>query len=219
MSLMGLIHGILPRNSLGKIYQWSTSRSMIKAIIFDCYGVLVGDGLPVFVQRHFADNPEVMAQVWDNDDKVNRGEMSVRDELVYLSEQSGVAFNNIAREFDVNYPDEALFSYIKQELRPAYRLGICSNISRHEVLTELIGQEKRELFDAAILSCDLGVVKPDFRIYLACAEALGVEPEECLYVDDKERYCQPARELGMQTIVYRRFEQFQKDCARARSRQ
>lgn len=192
---------------------------MIKAIIFDCYGVLVGDGLPSFVQRHFGDDPEGFAQVWRNDDMVNRGEMSVRDAFAYLATHANMTVDEVVRELDVNCPDEELFAYIEHELQPKYRLGICSNMSRRDVLTEIIGVEKRELFDAAISSCDLGIVKPDPRMYLACAESLGVSPQECLFIDDKERYCQPARELGMQAIQYKNFEQCKNDCSQALSQQ
>lgn len=39
-------------------------------------------------------------------------------------------------------------------------------------------------FDAAIFSCDVGTAKPDPAIYLAACEALGVAPDECLFVGD-----------------------------------
>ena len=39
-------------------------------------------------------------------------------------------------------------------------------------------------FDATVFSCDVGVSKPDPRIYEIACERLGVEPEECLFVGD-----------------------------------
>jgi putative hydrolase of the HAD superfamily len=39
-------------------------------------------------------------------------------------------------------------------------------------------------FDATIFSCDVGVSKPDPRIYEIACERLGVEPSECLFVGD-----------------------------------
>lgn len=42
----------------------------------------------------------------------------------------------------------------------------------------------RDLFDAFVLSCDVGVFKPDQRIYRALIDALGVEPESIVFVDD-----------------------------------
>jgi putative hydrolase of the HAD superfamily len=40
------------------------------------------------------------------------------------------------------------------------------------------------LFDAEVFSSQLGIAKPDPRIYLHCAEELGVEPGEAVFVGD-----------------------------------
>ena len=40
------------------------------------------------------------------------------------------------------------------------------------------------LFDAEVFSSELGIAKPDPRIYLHCAEQLGVEPGEAVFVGD-----------------------------------
>jgi len=45
--------------------------------------------------------------------------------------------------------------------------------------TELHG-----LFDSEVFSCDVGLRKPDPRIYLLACEQLGVEPAEALFVGD-----------------------------------
>jgi putative hydrolase of the HAD superfamily len=56
------------------------------------------------------------------------------------------------------------------------------------------------LFDAVLESRVLGVRKPDPRFYeLACA-AVGVEPEESVFLDDLGINLKPARALGMRTI-------------------
>jgi len=40
------------------------------------------------------------------------------------------------------------------------------------------------LFDAAVFSCEVGVRKPNPKIYLEACQRLGVEPSECLFVGD-----------------------------------
>lgn len=53
-------------------------------------------------------------------------------------------------------------------------------------------------FDAVCLSCEEGVMKPDPAIFLRCAEKLGVQPEECLYIGDGgSRELETADSLGM----------------------
>lgn len=46
----------------------------------------------------------------------------------------------------------------------------------------------------------LGVRKPDPRFYELACEALGVQPEECVFLDDLGVNLKPARALGMYTV-------------------
>lgn len=56
------------------------------------------------------------------------------------------------------------------------------------------------LFDHVIESSKAGVRKPDPAIYLMMCEALGVKPENCVYLDDLGINCKPAAALGMRAI-------------------
>jgi putative hydrolase of the HAD superfamily len=55
-------------------------------------------------------------------------------------------------------------------------------------------------FDFVIESSKAGVRKPDPRIYRMMCDALGVEPAECVYLDDLGINCKPAAALGMTAI-------------------
>jgi putative hydrolase of the HAD superfamily len=59
-----------------------------------------------------------------------------------------------------------------------------------------------ELFDAAIFSCDVGFIKPEPEIYLACLNALGVDPQNAFFVGDGgSRELMGAKRVGMTTIL------------------
>jgi len=59
-----------------------------------------------------------------------------------------------------------------------------------------------ELFDVVIDSCEVGVRKPDPRIFLAALERLGgVPPSKALFLDDYEGNVRAARALGVHGIV------------------
>lgn len=61
------------------------------------------------------------------------------------------------------------------------------------------------LFDAEIFSSRVGLSKPDPRIYLACCEALGVEPSEAVFVGDGANdELEGARRVGMDAILIHR---------------
>jgi putative hydrolase of the HAD superfamily len=60
--------------------------------------------------------------------------------------------------------------------------------------------EVMALFDHVIESAKIGLRKPDPRIYRTMMEALGVDPRQCVYLDDLGVNLKPAREMGMTTI-------------------
>jgi putative hydrolase of the HAD superfamily len=60
--------------------------------------------------------------------------------------------------------------------------------------------EVMALFDHVIESAKIGLRKPDPRIYRMMTQALGVDPEACVYLDDLGVNLKPARDMGMITI-------------------
>jgi putative hydrolase of the HAD superfamily len=60
-----------------------------------------------------------------------------------------------------------------------------------------------ELFEAIVISGDVGMHKPEPAIYMLGAERLGLRPEECVFVDDLRENCQGAEEVGMTAILHR----------------
>lgn len=70
-------------------------------------------------------------------------------------------------------------------------------------------------FAHVIESSKAGVRKPDPRIYLMMCEKLGVEPDECIYLDDLGINCKPASQLGMYAIKVTSGEQALADLSAA----
>jgi putative hydrolase of the HAD superfamily len=56
------------------------------------------------------------------------------------------------------------------------------------------------LFEHVVESSKLGMRKPDPRIYQHACDLLGVQPADCVYLDDLGINLKPARALGMRTI-------------------
>ncbi len=57
-----------------------------------------------------------------------------------------------------------------------------------------------ELFDDAVISADVGMRKPEERIFRLAAERLGLTPAECVFVDDIEGNIDAARALGFAVV-------------------
>lgn len=185
---------------------------MIRAIIFDCYGVLVRDGWLPFCERHFGDNADLMQQAHSLSHAMNRGHLSLKDYINELAVLTDSDPGVVAAEINHNAPNSRLFEWIKQ-LKAQHKLGILSNAGEN-ALDRLIGAENGALFDATVFSYEVGAVKPDVIMYEVIAKKLGVLPEECLFIDDQAQYGEGARLAGMQAVTYVNNAQFKKDIAK-----
>ncbi|MBR8741300.1 HAD family phosphatase [Nocardiopsis sp. MG754419] len=58
-------------------------------------------------------------------------------------------------------------------------------------------------FDTVVISGEVGMRKPEERIYLHTCERLGLAPEECVFIDDLEHNVTTAESLGMTGILHR----------------
>jgi len=66
-------------------------------------------------------------------------------------------------------------------------------------------------FNISILSAKVGMRKPERGIYLYTIKRLGVKPSECIFIDNKEKYLNPAKRLGMKTILFKNYSQLKND--------
>jgi epoxide hydrolase-like predicted phosphatase len=60
-----------------------------------------------------------------------------------------------------------------------------------------------ELFNAVVISAEVGLHKPQPEIYLLASKRLAVEPERCVFVDDLRENCAGAEAVGMTAILHR----------------
>ena len=84
---------------------------------------------------------------------------------------------------------------ITNNVRTGEGTGMSSTAAKATAVREVMS-----LFDAVIESSKAGVRKPDPLIYRMMCETLGVEPADCVYLDDLGVNCKPAAALGMVAI-------------------
>lgn len=181
---------------------------MIKAVIFDCFGVLTNDGWKA-LREEYCTTKELQDDAHNLDVAVNSGFMSNDEFVAKVAELFGLTRQSVEQKFRVRHTNTALFSSIAL-LKQKYKIGLLSNAA-YNMLSELFLPDQVALFNAVTLSCDLGVVKPDKRMYEDIATKLNVTAAECVFVDDVERYCAGARDVGMKAIKYDSYGQFEKD--------
>lgn len=180
---------------------------MIKAVIFDCFGVMVKSSLEPFIENHFRDNPEKIAEMRRLDNLANRGILPWQEFQKAAAELSGQTPQQVWDELDDNPPNLELFAYIIDELKSNYKIGFLSNAS-DDWMNDLFTEAQRALFDDVVLSFRVGMAKPDKAIFELAAARLGVDVNECVFIDDIERYCEGARDAGMKSLQYCSFDVF-----------
>jgi putative hydrolase of the HAD superfamily len=92
-----------------------------------------------------------------------------------------------------------------RRIKQSYKTGCITNnvTANHSSSAEgrvLYSREIMEMFDHVIESSKIGIRKPNPRIYAMMCEALSVEPEACVYLDDLGMNLKPAKAMGMTTI-------------------
>jgi epoxide hydrolase-like predicted phosphatase len=89
-----------------------------------------------------------------------------------------------------------------RRLRPKYKTSVLSNAD-NTLIDRLRDVGVADLFDDIVCSADVGMAKPEARLYALAAERLGLVAAECVFVDDLERNIDAAREAGMQGVHFR----------------
>ncbi|MGH2620086.1 MAG: HAD family hydrolase [Anaerolineales bacterium] len=97
--------------------------------------------------------------------------------------------------------DLDLVGYIRG-LRANYRTGLISNAWR-EIRKDIeVEWRIADAFDKLIISAEVGLAKPDPRIYRLALEGLDVEPAQAIFVDDFTENIEAASALGMHTVHF-----------------
>lgn len=176
---------------------------MIKAIIFDCFGVLTADNWREFV----ASLPE--------NQRSEASELNRQYGAAYLDKSAFLSAieeltGRLPQDIDMVLDNEttkntALLNYIA-ELKPGYKIGLLSNVGSNWIRDQFLTEMEQSLFDEFVFSYEARVAKPDPEIFVMAAERLKVDLEQCIMIDDVEYNCHVAESLGMKSVCYQDFE-------------
>lgn len=176
---------------------------MIKAIVFDCFGVVLADTLRPRIADMWQKDPAAGQMLSDINRASNRGMITREESAQKMAEILGVDYKEILRSSDLGeVKNQELIDFIKT-LRPKYKLAMLSNVlSRDRLDVRFDPGELDDLFDEVIASGDEGYIKPEPRIYEIALERLGVESSESVMIDDVDVFCRGAEAVGMHAIQY-----------------
>lgn len=98
-------------------------------------------------------------------------------------------------------PMQDTWDLVRELKEKGFSLYILSNASTY--FAENVGfYSITKEFDGAVYSGHLKLIKPDPEIYRHLFKTFSLNPEECLFLDDKEKNVQAAQTLGMDAIVF-----------------
>ena len=102
-----------------------------------------------------------------------------------------------------------LFSDLRPEapmvgaVRAAREVGLKTGLISNSWGLGIYDRAPVDLFDATVISGDVGLHKPQPEIYLLACERLGVEPADCVFVDDLRENIAGAEAVGMTGVLHR----------------
>jgi HAD superfamily hydrolase (TIGR01509 family) len=174
----------------------------IKAIVFDCFGVLYNDALKDFLARNKQAIDGNEGYYYHLCNQSDAGLISDDDFYRDFAEISGESPQELRAEFhDTRHVNRRLIPVIEQ-LKTQYKIGMLSNTGA-ALLEEFLAEHGiRHLFGEIVASSDTGYIKPQREIFEITAQRLGVALDEIYFIDDSPRNVDAAKSYGMGAHLY-----------------
>ncbi|MDQ4004873.1 MAG: HAD-IA family hydrolase [Actinomycetota bacterium] len=193
-------------------------RSPYKGLVVDFGGVLtthLGDAFRAFCEREGVDYERVRAKLReaygesDPESLVARFETGRIEREDFERELAAGLSEGLHRPIDASdlirrmmtdvRLDDAMVAAAREARRRGVRTALLSNswgveYYPHDLLAEL--------FDEVVISGQVGLRKPDPQVFRLAAERLGLEPNECLFVDDVRGNIEAGERVGMRGVLH-----------------
>jgi putative hydrolase of the HAD superfamily len=184
---------------------------MIKAVIFDIGGVVINDDFLSYAERFAQKAGMTKEQIYRS--VIGSPEWrlyfkgKISEENIWKAIKRKYLPPEIAEEIrktwkDILVPIPATIELIKN-LKPAYKICFISNVDKECALyARKKYPEIFRLFEDEVVSYEAGMAKPEKEIYRYALKKFGLEPEECIYIDNQPENIPPAQELGIKAIKF-----------------
>lgn len=179
---------------------------MIKAVIFDFFGVICSDEYWNFVKE----DKDMDADFSKLAQAVNLGKMSWKDFVGRIAEETGEDADTVEKMYESQRINPQMIAYI-DELHDKYKTALLTNANYDQFNPIAERAHLDKVFDEIVISSRLGIAKPDPRIFEHTLQKLAVQAEEAVFIDDLSKHVNAAKSLGINTILYENFEQMKQD--------
>ena len=201
------------------------SNSTIKAVILDYGEVLCHTPAPQFIQSMadvFKLSPQAFRAIYDRHRlPYDRGDYSPEAYWSKFEEETNSkllpAQLQQLRNWDVDMwsnVDPAMLAWVDTLRAHGLKIALLSNMHADMARHFRMHFDWVNKFETAILSAEMRSVKPEPEIYLRTVEALGVRPEEALFIDDRERNTRGAEQVGIRAVRFESMKQLASELER-----
>jgi HAD superfamily hydrolase (TIGR01509 family) len=103
--------------------------------------------------------------------------------------------------FDGDVLDRSLIQLMR-DLRVKYKIGLISN-AWNDLRDYIVRQKFADVFDTMIISAEVGVVKPDAKIFQIALDQLQIQAKEAMFVDDFKVNIEGCEKVGMKGFLFK----------------
>lgn len=182
----------------------------IRAVLFDMGGVIVRTEYQAprqtLAERFGMDYEDIEKIVFGSASAARASVGAITEEehwqaVMKVLKQPAHAYEKIRDEFFAgDLIDRTILDFLRS-IKPKYKVGIISNA--WSGLRAFIEREKfDDVFNKMIISAEVGVVKPEAKIYQIALEQFGVQANEAVFVDDVPENIKACEKLGMKGIHF-----------------
>lgn len=192
----------------------------MKNIVFDLAGVVVArnqERCPQYIMDYFyfINSGEALPEFWDDYDRGTRDIDSVAQCLAEFRDSDFETAKSRMLEAVTYQEQVAPTAELIAELKAAgYRLFVLSNMSKDyiEFLREM---PVFQHFEGEIVSCEVGLIKPEREIYNLLLDRYNLVPEQTIFIDDRKPNVDAAAEVGINPFHFDRNDP-EKSCEQLR---
>lgn len=183
---------------------------MVKALIFDCFGVLVGSSYDYL--KSLAPTSQAVEDLNDLIYQAERGYISKAEYETLICELLNISnsqLNEISKSYHVKLTKTV--DLLSEKRHEGLKIALLSNVAKYTLESIFTDFELGSMFDDMVISSETNLVKPDPLVYELVANRLDLKPEECVMIDDLETNVRGAAAIGMKGIVYKNIDQLKSD--------
>ncbi|MDQ5932602.1 MAG: HAD family phosphatase [Candidatus Saccharimonadales bacterium] len=178
---------------------------MIRALVFDCFGVLYWDDLN---RLYNLVSPDKFQDINDIIHACDHGYITQEDFLNQVAALADISVEAVVAVIHAKQRRNEPMIERLRALKKDYKIGLLTNMGPGTLDTVFDETERAELFDVMVISSEVGMIKPSRDIFELTSERLGVPASETVFIDDRPVNTDGAERTGMQTILFTTNKQF-----------